>query len=991
MRSKGTSGGSEMDALPAVSERVITAPLARLRDAGVDVARAPEAFAALCLGSDWAVAWLSRNPEQATRLLDDAEHQRAPTRQALAADLDAALAEVDCSDAAPDGPFGRALRDVRNRRMTGILLRDLSGVAGLEDTVRALSDLADVIIEASLARLQPVAEREWGVPPPIAGERQRLVVLAMGKLGARELNLSSDIDLIFAHRAPGVVAGGEITAQEFFVRLGRRLIALLDTRTSRGFVFRVDMRLRPYGEAGPLVQHVDAMLDYYREQGRDWERYAMVKARVVSGEAATRERLEAGLRPFVYRRYLDFGAFEALRKMKALIVAEVRRRKAEDDVKLGAGGIREVEFVAQVFQLVHGGHDPALRKRALLDVLPCIEQAGLLDTSDVQALAEAYRFLRDVEHRLQARTDAQTQRLPAAEVDRVRLAATFGLSLPVFEETLARHRAGVRRIFDASVDPASEGIEAKAVTAAHGVRDWTALWQGLLEENTRAAAAEALASALAADGIADSGAARERVVGLALRYEALADQSVARERINALLPAVLGRLAGASAPDRALAGVLRIVEAVLRRSVYLTLLIERPRALDLLIRLAGASERIVAALERHPSLLDELLDESRLLSVPTRESLKRELAMRCARIPSDDPEALMEQLRHFKVAVELRLSACELEARLPLMRVSDALTWLAEVIIDFVIRDAFDDTVGQYGAPSDAEGAPLEGPALGVVAYGKLGGLELGWGSDLDLVFLHDLPTGGTTQGAAGVSNGQFIARMAQRIIHALTARTFMGQLYEIDLRLRPSGRAGVLVSSLEAFARYQHDKAWTWERQALVRARAIAGTPALCAQFERIRCEVLARVRGRWQTIAEVVEMRDRMLAEARRKGVPLGGDEGSEFDLKQAPGGVVDIEFMVQSRVLGWAREHPELLAFTDVIRILETAAEAAIVTHEDATFLVESYKAFRAEAHLKALADQPARTDSAELHARAATVRGIWGRLMKPADGPEAPGAG
>lgn len=955
------------------------------------VERAPDAFAALCLGSDWAIAWLSRNPQQAMRLLDDMEHQRAPTRSALAADLEAALAEVDCGDPAPDGPFGRALRTVRNRRMIGIVLRDLCGVARLEETVRTLSDLADVIIEASLARLQPIAEGEWGAPPAVAGEPQRLIVLAMGKLGARELNLSSDIDLIFAFRAPGIVAGGEITTQEFFVRLGRRLIALLNTRTLRGFVFRVDMRLRPYGEAGPLVQHVDAMLDYYREQGRDWERYAMVKARVVSGEAATRERLEAGLRPFVYRRYLDFGAFEALRDMKTLIVNEVRRRKAEGDVKLGAGGIREIEFVAQVFQLVHGGRDPALRARALLDVLPRIERAGLLNAPDVQVLTEAYRFLRDVEHRLQARSDAQTQRLPAGEGDRARLAATFGLSLPEFEETLVRHRAGVRRIFDASVDARGEEPQGVEAPTADAVGDWSALWRRLLAEDTRAAAADALLSAFAADGVADPGAARDRLMAFILRRNALAEQSVARERIDALLPAVLGRLAGVPAADRALAGVLRIVEAVLRRSVYVTLLTERPRALNLLMRLVGASERIAAALERHPSLLDELLDESRLLSVPTREGLKRELAARCARIPSDDPEAIMEQLRHFKVAVELRLSACELEARLPLMRVSDALTWLAEVIIDHVIRDAFDATVAQYGAPSGAEGVPLAGPALGVIAYGKLGGLELGWGSDLDLVFLHDLPVGGTTLGPDAVRNGQFIARMAQRIIHALTARTFMGQLYEIDLRLRPSGRAGVLVSSLEAFQRYQQDEAWTWEQQALVRARAVAGSPALCSEFERIRRGVLAKERSPARTIAEVVEMRDRMLAEARRKGVPLGGSEGGEFDLKQAPGGVVDIEFMVQSRVLGWAQERPELLTFTDVIRILETAAEAAIVTPEDAEVLVESYKAFRAEAHLKALADKPARTDSAELHARAATVRGIWGRLMTPADGPEAPGAG
>ena len=963
--------------LPDALSAVVAADLDALREAGVDVAADPEGLQALAVGSRWGVDHLRRTPALLAELVAADAHRVAPDAAALAAELDDALADIDGSDPTPAGPFGIALRAFRNRHMVAILLRDLGRRVSLRETTAALSDLAEVIVAATLARLMPHAVEEWGRPATADGATQQLVVIAMGKLGARELNLSSDIDLIFTHARGGMVEGGRgITCQEFFTRLGRRLIALLDTRTPKGFVFRVDMRLRPFGEAGPLAQHVDALLAYYEEQGREWERYALIKARAITGDAATIAALEEGLRPFVYRRYLDFGAIDALREMKTMIRREVRRRGLDDDVKLGEGGIREVEFVAQVFQLIHGGRDRDLQTRGLLDVLPRLAEAELIDAADVDGLVAAYHFLRDVEHRLQALDDAQTQRLPADPEALARVAHGMGAEDPErFLAELADHRRRVARCFSDLIRPAAE----EGADADPELERWRDVWEAVVDDED----GEALRLALASSGYGDPDRAAARLSELAGRRTSVITQDIGRARLDALVPALLLRVAAAGAPDLALDRSLRLVEAVLRRTAYLVLLIENPGALDLLVRLSAGSERVAAALARHPILLDELLDGRTLHTVPTREGLAVELAELLADVPAGDEEAQLEQLRYFKVATELRIAACELAEILPLMKVSDTLSWLAEVILEQVVALAWSDTVDQYGAPADAAGEP-SAPAFGVIGYGKLGGLELGWGSDLDLVFLHDLPTTGQTSGPRVVANGQFLARMGQRIIHLLSTRTFTGQLYEVDLRLRPSGRSGVLVASLEAFAAYQREDAWTWEHQALVRARPVAGARRVLEGFEAIRRDVLGRARDRAALCEEVAGMRDRMLDEHRLPRSPEHLATRTELDLKQDPGAVVDIEFMVQFLALGWARAHPDLLRFTDVIRILETAAAEAILDAEDAAFLVESYKAFRAEAHRKALDDQPARTDRADLLERARRVLDVWSRIMKPAHG-------
>lgn len=956
--------------LPETLAEVAATRLDRLAEAGVPPALLTEhagELEMLAVGSDFAIDWLARDPSRLQAVLDADLHRSVPTRDSLTAELrERLIAVADANDpAAPDGPVGQALRHFRNHHQVGIIWRDLNRCTDLEGTIGVLSDLAEVILEQTLALLHGRLAAELGEPMDDAGRRQQLVVLALGKLGARELNLSSDVDLMFAYPAPGRTEGG-LSSQEWFLRLARQLIGVLDTRTASGFVYRVDMRLRPFGDSGPMVQHFDALLGYYEEQGRDWERYAMIKARPVAGDIAAGRELLTGLRPFVFRRYLDFGAIEALREMKTLIRREVRRKQLQDNVKLGEGGIREVEFVAQAFQLIHGGRDVRFQQPSLRMNLERIAGEGLLDEAEVGHLDTAYVYLREVEHRLQAMADEQTQRLPRDELARARLAWTMGKTdADTFAAELAQHRQRVAAVFGGLIEP---------LDAAAGSADdvWVELW---------AEPDAASAGQIEAAGFADPAQVLSRLADLRQRRERDVTQELGRQRLDALMPRLLAMVAETKDPDRALAGSLKLVEAVLRRTAYLVLLVENPKALEQLVRLCQASDWIAESLARHPILVDELLEQRALYTPPEREALARELAEHLQSVPAGDLEQQMEQLRYFKEATELRVAACELYDILPIMKVSDALTWLAEVIIERVVGMAWQHTVAQYGRPRNADGEPVD-EGFGVIGYGKVGGIELGWGSDLDLVFLHDLPTDGQTDGQRSVANGQFFARLGQRIIHLLTTRTHTGELYEVDMRLRPSGQAGVLVSSLAAFARYQREEAWTWEHQALVRARMLAGPPALAAGFASIRGEVLGQPRDREALRQDIVRMRLKMLAELRGlRERPSAAElaDRRELDLKQDPGAVVDIEFMVQYLVLGWAHAHPDLLLHTDAIRALTTAQAAGILPAAKAELLIESYKEFRAETHRRTLQNLPAQSDHPELLARAREVAAVWDEWM------------
>ncbi|ROR29602.1 bifunctional [glutamate--ammonia ligase]-adenylyl-L-tyrosine phosphorylase/[glutamate--ammonia-ligase] adenylyltransferase [Inmirania thermothiophila] len=919
-----------------------------------------EAQAAQVLAaSDFVAESLAREPAMLQALLASGDLDRPADAAEMRRRVAAALA-----DAADEAALMAALRRVRRREMVRIAWRDILGLAAIESVLEETSWLAEACIDEALARLEAWSEETWGRPAAAEDGQARLVVLGLGKLGAWELNFSSDVDLVFAYPARGTTSRG-LDHEEYFTRLARRLIRVLDERTADGFVFRVDTRLRPYGKSGPLVMSFAQMEAYYQIHGREWERYALIKARPVAGARAAGETLLESLRPFVYRRYLDYGAFEALREMKAMIVREVRRRGMEDDIKLGPGGIREIEFIGQAFQLVRGGRMPALRERRLLRVLEVLGREGLLPEAAATELAAAYRFLRRVENRLQQLADAQTHRLPGDETARARIGCALGFDgWEAFSAALAAHRRRVETHFEGVVTaPQAEAGGADEACAA--------VWGGALG----AAEAEAVLARL---GYGDAAAALRRLAALRDGRLVATLSETARRRLDRLMPLLLAAVGRAEGPDRTLPRVLDVVEAIARRSAYVALLLESPLALSQLVRLCAASPWIARLLARHPVLLDELMDPRTLYAPPRREALARELDALLEGAAADDLEEQMERLRQFRQVNVLRVAAADVSGALPLMVVSDHLTEIAEVVLQRVLALARAQLVARHGEPWCEDAAGRRRAGFAVVAYGKLGGIELGYGSDLDLVFLHD-STGAAqqTDGPRPLDNATFFARLAQRIIHILTTPTAGGVLYEVDTRLRPSGKAGLLVSSLDAFARYQREEAWTWEHQALVRARVVAGDAGLAQRFAEVRAEVLGRPRDPEALRREVREMRARQRRELDRS-------DTAWFDLKHGAGGIGDIEFLVQYLVLRWGGEDPEVLRWTDNIRQLEALAAGGHLAAADAEALAEAYRRLRGAVHRAALQEQPARAPRDAFVEERACVRALWQRIMEDGGG-------
>ncbi|KFE46379.1 bifunctional [glutamate--ammonia ligase]-adenylyl-L-tyrosine phosphorylase/[glutamate--ammonia-ligase] adenylyltransferase [Pseudomonas syringae] len=935
-----------------------------------------EAFDRVCAASDFVAEQICRDPQMLLDLADSGELERSFVPGELRGQIAAAL-----SEAAGEDELGRNLRRQRTRQQVRIIWRDLTRQADLVETCRDLSEMADASIDLACRWLYTRHCEQLGTPTGRrSGEVQQMVILGMGKLGAVELNLSSDIDLIFAYPEGGETVGVKrpLDNQEFFIRLGQRLIKALDPITVDGFVFRVDMRLRPYGSSGALVLSFNALEQYYQDQGRDWERYAMIKARVVGGDQAAGQQLLDLLRPFVYRRYLDFSAIEALRTMKQLIQQEVRRKGMAENIKLGAGGIREVEFIAQAFQLIHGGRDLSLQQRPLLKVLKTLEGQGYLPAAVTDELREGYEFLRYTEHAIQAIADRQTQMLPDGEQDQARIAFMLGFAdWQSFHAQLMYWRGRVswhfrQVIADPDSDPDDEQEDEGEVVVGG---EWLPLWEESQDE-------DAACRQLLAGGFVDAGKALKHLADLRNSSQLRSMQRLGRERLDAFIPRLLAQAVEHDNPDLVLERVLPLVEAVARRSAYLVLLTENPDALRRLLTLCAASPWIAEQIARFPLLLDELLNEGRLFSPPLAPELAAELRERLTRIPEDDLEQQMEALRHFKLAHRLRVAASEISGSLPLMKVSDYLTWLAEAILEQVLALAWRHTVARHGTPSRPDGSLCD-PGFVIVGYGKVGGIELGHGSDLDLVFIHDGDPQAETDGAKPIDSAQFFTRLGQRIIHLLTTQTNSGQLYEVDMRLRPSGASGLLVSSLGAFARYQESEAWTWEHQALVRARVLVGSREVGQAFESVRASVLGRERDLPKLRQEVSEMRAKMRGTLGTRISAAGTGANAfqaavPFDLKQDAGGIVDIEFMVQYAALAWSREHPALLRYTDNIRILEGLEEAGLLPATDANLLREAYKVYRSAAHRQALQNEAGVVRGDQFEPERREVMRIWGEL-------------
>lgn len=933
-------------------------------------ALAAERWASYCDGWPQAQSWPEVQQQQAQSLLalsdfinDNSQQQPQWLDDALlGGELDSATfadaLDRQLAEASDEAAVSILLRRFRRQHSVAIAAYDMLGLWPVEAGLTAISALAEALIMSALRWLYHQQLPLYGTPRNSEGEAQPLLVIGMGKLGGDELNFSSDVDLIFVYPERGETDGGRRSYdnQEFFSRLGQRLIQLLSAVTQEGFVYRVDMRLRPFGDSGPLVVTYAMLEDYYQEQGRDWERYAMIKGRLLGPRSRYHQELETLVRPFIYRRYLDFGAIKALRDMKAMIGREVRRRDMANNIKLGAGGIREIEFIVQVNQLIRGGREPSLQCRNLLETLTRLEAAELLVPQVVSELREAYLFLRRSEHLLQQIADAQTQTLPENPRDQARLAFAMGFdSYADYREALASVMAKVHQHFVAVI-----GEERESEDEVAGL--FVDLWQHdssearLLEQWPQCDAEQATALAQALASLRE--AISRRPMG-----------SRGRDVLDRLMPRLLAHLPAYSEPARLLQRLERVLLKVLSRTAYLELLCEVPGVLQQLCRLCDASPWIAEQLARHPLLLDDLIDPAQLYAPPALASYAPALREYLLRVDEDDLEQVMEALRLFKQAALLRIAACDVAGALPLMKISDHLTWLAEALIGEGVRLAWQHCVSRYGQP---QGLAADDRGLLVVGYGKLGGLELGYGSDLDLVLLHNAPAG-ETDGAKSIDNQQFYARVAQRLMHLFTTRTVSGQLYEVDMRLRPSGESGLLVTPLARFGQYQLEDAWTWEHQALVRARVVFGSPALTKEFMTIRQQVLGLPRPLPALADAVAAMRHKMHSHLNKGNAEL-------FDLKQGAGGIVDIEFLAQYLVLAYTHDHGRLAIWSDNVRIFEELAASGLLQPEQAQEITAAYLALRNEIHRHALQDDANLVDIYSFRHERQVVRQLW-RLVLP----------
>ncbi|MEM5386605.1 bifunctional [glutamate--ammonia ligase]-adenylyl-L-tyrosine phosphorylase/[glutamate--ammonia-ligase] adenylyltransferase [Paraburkholderia phymatum] len=891
-------------------------------------------------------------------------------RQRIDARLDAL---ADALRAAPDAPLSedalkKALRQLRTEVFCAVMERDLTGAADVAEVTGTMTDLAEATIQRAMAVVSADLEALFGEPRGSQGERLSLGVVGMGKLGGRELNVSSDIDLIFVYEDDGETTGGQrspIATQDFFTRLGKRLIAALAEVTADGYVFRVDMRLRPNGDSGPLVCSLGMLEEYFYVQGREWERYAWIKGRLVSAQASDSARrlskqLDSIVKPFVYRRYLDFGVISAIRSLHLQIRQEAQRRASmrpdkADDIKLGRGGIREIEFSAQVFQLIRGGQDAGFRVRPTLAVLTHAAARGLVSPEVCADLSSAYLFLRELEHRLQYRNDAQTHAMPVDPGERAHLAKSMGFDdYASLMSKLEAHRELVEQQFDQIFADKVSG-QGGCGAPEDGAAAW--VWSSALADD---GADEALAARLVELGIDAPGdlLARLKAVWQSSRYAGLAERS--RQRFDIVAQRALEAARTLEPPERRadiLVRLFDLLEGVGRRGAYLALLTEYPQALHRVLSVLGASRWAAGYLIRHPQLLDELLDDEAMASPFDWPEFKRALRARLA--AADGVEQQMDLLRHAHQAEVFRILLIDLAGKLSVEHVSDRLSELADAVLDVTIEAVWNQLAKRH----------REVPRFAIIAYGKLGGKELGYASDLDLIFLYDDPDDNASD---------IYATFTRRLITWLTTATGAGILFDVDLRLRPNGESGLLVTDLDAFRRYQlregdaANTAWVWEHQALTRARYCAGDPEIGAKFEAIREQVLTTPRDAASLAGEIVGMRRRV-----EEGHP---NRTELFDLKHDRGGMVDIEFAVQYWVLLHAARDPELIRNTGNIALLREVSRFGLMSGEEADTVGAAYRTYRKLQHkLRLDGMEKARVEPQTVEKEREAVLRLWKRVF------------
>ncbi len=857
------------------------------------------------------------------------------------------------------------LRIFRKQQMMAIAGLDLLNLQSIERSLTLTSELADTLINGAYSWLYDNFCARYGTPMGDFGP-QPLLILGMGKLGGKELNFSSDIDLIFCYPSKGEIDNGKksLEHQQFFSRLAQRLIHALNHTNQQGQVFRVDMRLRPLGESGPLVMHLAAFEDYYQEQGREWERYAMVKARILNDQSEYAQELHDILKPFIYRRYLDYSAIDSLRDMKSLINQEVRRRGLTNNIKLGSGGIREVEFIAQSFQLIKGGREPRLQFPSLLYTLEQLTQLDLLPEKESLQLKESYLFLRKVEHCLQQFADKQTQVLPETALDEERLSSIMQCNdYSELQQQLSKHCSWINQQFQMLIGDTPSDNDDQDLTHISAFMD---AWKLDLSIQEISDLFDQLASPETSQLLA------QHINELKSQVEKKHPSPKAIVALNTLVPQLLANIISLdeSNIDGSELSVLldrinHILLTVLRRTTYLQLLVENQGAQHQLVRLCYASPWIAEQIAKYPILLDELLNPALLYHPTELHEYPDELRQSLLRVEPDDLELQMETLRQFKQIQQLKIAAADVTGVLPIMKVSDHLTYLAEAIISEVVNMAWEQMKEKYGVP---EGSSEQDKKFAVIGYGKLGGIELGYGSDLDLVFVHECDSQTVTDGTKSIEANQFYTKLAQRIMHLFMTKTPSGQLYDIDMRLRPSGNAGLLVCHINGFEQYQSQEAWTWEHQALVRARVVNGTVEFTQRIEAIRRDILCRPRDNQILQQDVAKMRQKM-----RDHLNKGNEDW--LDVKQDAGAMADIEFLVQFWVLKNAQHFPKMVDWSDNIRLLEQLCQADCISAECKTQLEEAYLDYRNRSHRLTLLEKDNLVDKSQYSEHQKNVKQIW----------------
>ncbi len=815
-----------------------------------------------------------------------------------------------------------------------IAWRDLNHKAKLEETLNDLSLLADTCIKIISSTIYDELSKTYGFPKNVKGCKQKLIILGMGKLGAKELNFSSDIDLIFIYPEPGFTDSKKsISNEEFFIKMCRKLIKVLGEKIDGINFFRVDTRLRPFGATGPLVMTSREIEEYYQAQGREWERYALIKARPLAGDIESGYKLLNDLNSFIYRRYFDYGTFDSFKDMKERISLQIKNQNMQDNIKSGPGGIREIEFFGQIFQLIRGGIEPELQERKILKVLESLFKYSCIDSSTKKALIKAYIFLRKTENRLQEYNDLQTHNLPKNEDEKACLAISMDFqSYTDFYEKLDEHRTNVHKHFKELLYSEEDEIDDSTI------KDYKSLWLNINDP-------QSLISTKNIIGFENVNTIAKHLQQLEEHPKTKRLASSARKKLNRLVPLLLQKASKSNNPDIVLMRLIDLIITIESRSCYISLLLENRGALQTLSTLAEKSPWIISFLSQHPALLDELLDTKKLYSPPEKKELESLLKRRMSKIADNNIEFLLEELSVFKQTNILRVASADISKNYPLMKVSDKLTYIAETVLDKILEISWNIVVAKYGYPqgvfNDKTKDKLKSCGFAIVTYGKVGGIETGYKSDLDLIFICSATEGMTRYGKKNIENTAFYSILSQRIISGLTMHTAAGQLYGADMRLRPGGQSGTIVTKITAIEEYFETTAWTWEHQALIRARPVCGDTNLQKKFNKIRKKIISKKRDPELLRKEVLDMRQRMQKEhiKIKKGF---------FDIKYGKGGIIDIEFLVQYLVLKNSISHNDLTKWTDNIRLLETLAKENIILEQESNDLKQAYINMRKAIH-------------------------------------------